>query len=60
MGPARQAKTPVSNFSFYDDEFRAFLRTLLQEIFSPKEAFTQTEHTKLCQYCEYRSLCGRG
>ncbi len=60
MGPARQAKTPVSNFSFYDDEFRAFLRALLQEIFSPKEAFTQTEHTKLCQYCEYGSLCGRG
>ena len=59
MGPARQPKTPVNNFAFYEEEFREHLQALLQEIFDPAEPFSQTEHEKLCEYCDYRSLCKR-
>ena len=56
MGEARQPKIPVNNFAFYEDEFRERLQTLLQEIYNPEEAFTQTEDTKKC---DFRELCRR-
>ena len=59
MGPARQPKTPVNNFAFYEDDFRERLQALLKEIFDPAEPFSQTEHEKLCDYCDYRRLCKR-
>lgn len=59
MGEPRQPKMPVNNFAFYEDEFRKRLYALLQEIFNPEEAFTQTEETKKCEYCDYRKLCRR-
>ena len=59
MGEARQAKMPVNNFVFYEDEFRERLEKLLHEIFSPEAPFDQTENTKLCEYCDFRSLCKR-
>ena len=59
MGPARQAKMPVNNFAFYEDEFRERLQGLLQEIYNPEETFSQTEDTKKCEYCDFRSLCKR-
>ena len=54
MGEARQPKMPVNNFAFYEDEFRERLQTLLQEIYNPEEAFTQTEDTKKCEFCDFR------
>lgn len=59
MGEARQPKMPVNNFAFYEDEFRERLQTLLQEIYNPEEAFTQTEDTKKCEFCDFRELCRR-
>lgn len=59
MGEARQPKIPVNNFAFYEDEFRERLQTLLQEIYNPEEAFTQTEDTKKCEFCDFRDLCRR-
>ena len=59
MGPARQAKTPVTNFAFYEDDFRERLSALLREIYNPDEPFTQTEDKKKCEYCDYRCLCKR-
>lgn len=59
MGEARQPKIPVNNFAFYEDEFRERLQTLLQEIYNPEEAFTQTEDTKKCEFCDFRELCRR-
>ena len=59
MGPARQAKTPITNFALIEDEFRNRLVTLLQEIFSLDTPFTQTEEKKRCQYCDFKRLCGR-
>lgn len=59
MGEARHPKMPVNNFAFYEDEFRERLQTLLQEIYNPEEAFTQTEDTKKCEFCDFRELCRR-
>ena len=59
MGEARQPKMPFNNFAFYEDEFRERLQTLLQEIYNPEEAFTQTEDTKKCEFCDFRELCRR-
>ena len=59
MGEARQPKMPINNFAFYEDEFRERLQTLLQEIYNPEEAFTQTEDTKKCEFCDFRELCRR-
>lgn len=59
MGAPRQPKIPVSNFAFYEDEFRERLTALLQEIYNPEEAFNQTEDLKKCEYCDFRSLCKR-
>ena len=58
MGPARQ-KTPVEDFSLYEDEFHGQLTTLLQAIFNIDEPFTQTGNESRCAYCDYRRLCRR-
>lgn len=59
MGPARQPKTPVINFAFFEDEFRERLQALLQEIFDPQHPFSQTVDEKRCEYCDFRHLCKR-
>lgn len=59
MGEPRKPKIPVNNFAFFEDEFRERLQALLEEIFSEKELFTQTEDLKKCVYCDFRSICKR-
>lgn len=59
IGPARQPKIPVTNFAFYEDEFRQRLHQLLQDIFNPALPFTQTEDEKRCEYCDFRKYCRR-
>lgn len=59
IGPARQAKIPVNNFAFYEDEFRERLQRLLEELFGNEVPFDQTENTKRCEYCDFRRLCKR-
>ena len=59
MGEPRKPKMPVNNFSFYEDEFRERLQELLEEIFNPYVSFTQTEESKLCEYCDFKSLCNK-
>lgn len=59
MGEARKPKIPVNNFAFYEDEFRERLHTLLEEIFSKDEPFTQTADNKKCEFCDYKRLCKR-
>lgn len=59
MGAPRQPKVPVNNFALYEDDFRERLLNLLREIFNPEESFTQTEDTKKCEYCDFKSLCKR-
>ena len=59
MGEPRQPKIPVNNFTFFEDEFRKRLQTLLEEIFSENEPFTQTEDIKKCSYCDFKAICKR-
>ncbi len=59
MGEPRKPKIPVNNFAFFEDEFRERLQTLLEEIFSEEEPFTQTEDTKKCSYCDFKAICKR-
>lgn len=59
MGEPRKPKTPVNNFAFYDDDFREHLHKLLEEIYHPHVAFTQTDDRKVCEYCDFKTLCGR-
>lgn len=59
MGEPRQPKVPVGDFSDYEEEFRALLSTLLEEIFDPENPFTQTENLKTCEYCDFKALCRR-
>ncbi|MBQ8672545.1 MAG: PD-(D/E)XK nuclease family protein [Bacteroides sp.] len=57
MGEPRQPKMPVTNFAFYEDEFRERLQQLLEELFDQEVPFDQTESAKACEYCDYRCLC---
>lgn len=59
IGEARKAKEPVDDFSKYEQEFRERLQTLLEEIFNPEIAFTQTEIIEKCIYCDFKALCKR-
>lgn len=59
MGEPRQPKVPITNFAFYEDEFRERLQRLLIEIYDRNEAFTQTEDQKKCAYCDFKALCKR-
>ncbi|MDD3037703.1 PD-(D/E)XK nuclease family protein [Bacteroides sp.] len=60
MGEPRKPKIPVNNFAFFEDEFQARLQALLEEIYNEREPFTQTEDTKKCSYCDFKSICKRG
>lgn len=59
MGEPRKPRIPVNNFAFFEDEFRDRLQTLLEEIYNKEEPFTQTENTKVCEYCDFKAMCRR-
>lgn len=59
MGEPRKPKIPVNNFAFYEDEFRERLQKLLDEVYDPKVPFSQTEDIKNCEYCDFKTLCGK-
>lgn len=57
MGEARKPKEPVEDFAQHEMEFRENLTRLIEEIFTPEIAFTQTEIEDKCAYCDFRKLC---
>lgn len=57
MGLPRKQKEPVTDFNKYDENFRAKLQELLETIFHPEIAFTQTEQEDLCAYCDFKMIC---
>ena len=57
MGEPRKEKTEVNDFSIHESEFRERLRILLEEIFCPDIAFTQTETEEKCTYCDFKDIC---
>ena len=59
MGEPHKSKVSVMNFSLLEKDFRARLKTLVEEIFGMSEPFTQTEFDNRCEYCEFKKLCRR-
>ncbi|MEG1838291.1 MAG: PD-(D/E)XK nuclease family protein, partial [Bacteroidaceae bacterium] len=59
IGESHQSKLPIDDFSQYEEEFRELLNKLLEEIFNPEEKFAQTDITKSCEYCDFKTLCNR-
>ena len=53
----REDKTIVDNFANYYDEFENILKELIEEIFNPDIAFSQTENQDKCRYCDYKDIC---
>ena len=56
---SRSNKTTVCDFAVWEREFRERLQQLLMEIFTQEKPFTQTTERRRCEYCDFRSLCGR-
>ncbi|MEA4918664.1 PD-(D/E)XK nuclease family protein [Proteiniphilum sp.] len=52
-------KRPISDISFFMDEFLSLFNDCLTEIFNPAIPFTQTRNTKNCQWCAFKELCNR-
>jgi len=55
----KQTKAKVENLAEYEDEFRQKLTTCLESIFDPDLAFLQSESSKPCEYCSYKTICKR-
>ena len=47
----------VTDFSIYEAEFRTRLQELMEEIFHPDIAFTQTDVEEKCTYCDFKAMC---
>ena len=58
MGQYRN-KVQITNFKMVEDEFNKRLRELISDIFEKDIAFDQTEFERQCEYCDFKSLCGR-
>lgn len=43
----------------FHDAYDEMLCTTLREIFSSREAFTQTANQHCCKYCNFKAYCGR-
>ena len=53
----RNEVSQVTDFSYFEEEFREGLQRLLDEIFNPDIDFTQTEVEEKCTYCEFKAFC---
>ena len=52
-------KIAITNFAPLEDDFRARLQTLLEEIFNTDTPFYQTIIPDNCKYCDFKRLCKR-
>jgi len=39
--------------------FESHFTSLMQEIFDDEQPFDQTTHTEVCEYCDFKGMCGR-
>lgn len=52
-------KSELSDYRDHAKDFENGLRGLLEELVNPTIPFDQTSDKKKCNYCAYKSLCGR-
>lgn len=43
----------------YIQDSEELLRQLVRQILDPNEPFKKTDHLEICQYCDYKGICGR-
>ena len=54
-----ETKSYINNYNEVDVEYLQHLTYLMEKIFNPEIAFTQTEETSHCEYCPYQKICHR-
>ena len=54
-----KANEDITDIRIFLDEFKAELKSLLQEIYDPDILFSQTDDIKKCGYCPYAGICNR-
>jgi len=54
-----EALKKVTNFSYYESDFKENLAEYLSELYNPNIPFVQTEYEKLCSNCPYGKICMR-
>ena len=59
MGEPYKEKIDINNFKMVKDDFRRSITELIKDLFERDTAFTQTEFTDQCSYCDFKALCGR-
>ncbi len=52
-------KKIIEDVAEYKKDFLNHLQEVLQNIFDEKRDFEPTDKKKRCEYCEYKSICGR-
>lgn len=55
----QRKKQTIDSFSSVEEEFKTRLKQTLDEIFSEKSSFYQTDDIKFCTYCMYKNICHR-
>jgi len=59
-GAVRLGKEPVTDFQTHQAlEYHAHLEAVIQEIFNPHTVFSMTTLQDQCNYCDFKSICGR-
>lgn len=65
FNPYLQLKLPrkegveINNYRDFEVEYKAGLKSLLEDIYNPETPFDQTDDLKKCGYCTYKDICGR-
>ncbi|MBO4661313.1 MAG: PD-(D/E)XK nuclease family protein [Bacteroidaceae bacterium] len=49
----------IDDIRNYRDEFMKNLEVIVRKIFDPALPFVKTDNERVCQYCEFKRLCGR-
>jgi hypothetical protein len=52
-------KELVNDFRKLNPEFEILLKQKIKELFNPDIPFQQTEITSVCEYCDFKEMCGR-
>ena len=58
MGSASNMQT-VSNIGDYKKEFMENLEAVVRRIFDPAIPFVKTDNERVCQYCDFKRICGK-
>lgn len=58
-GKKNSEKIPIMDYRDYVEEFNKLMLNVLTDLFNPEVAFEASENPHACNFCEFKSLCGR-